>query len=107
MSTKLVIRWTIRHELGHILGLKHTSEQSSIMNSAHYPGQNDVFSDLDKEALRFLHDERLPVFSNSDESRAILESILEINDNKTGKIKSASNFKIKALPTSFQLSCGN
>ena len=81
-----VIRYTIRHELGHILGLKYTIDESSIMFPNHTPGLNDVFSDLDKEALRFLHDERMPVFSNSNDARAILEDILGIV-NSSGKKK--------------------
>ncbi len=36
---------------------------------------NCVFH-LDHKALRFLHDHRMPVFSDSDESRGILEKIL-------------------------------
>ena len=46
-------------------------------------GVNEEFSDLDKESLRYMHDERMLVFSDSEQSRTILAGILGINDNKS------------------------
>ena len=106
VSSNVVIRWAIRHELGHVLGLKHTTEESSIMHPNHRPGVNDVFSDLDKEALRFLHDERMTVFSNSDESREVLEGILGINNTNKAKNKPTTSFESKAKPGSIIYACG-
>lgn len=95
MNKTDVIRWTIRHELGHVLGLKHTEDTSSIMHQNYIQGSNIVFSDLDHETLRFLHDDRMPVFADSDQSRAILEEILGINNNKIAANKNKPNTSLK------------
>jgi hypothetical protein len=76
------------------------------MHPNHRPGVNDVFSDLDKEALRFLHDERMTVFSNSDESREVLEGILGINNTNKAKNKPNTSFESKAKPGSIIYACG-
>ena len=69
----------IRHELCHILGFKHTTDKTSIMYPGLIYGQNTVYSDLDKEVLRFLYDERIPSGLDAEESRKILENILGVN----------------------------
>ena len=72
------IIYIIRHELGHILGFKHTYDTNSIMHPK-LKSQNGVYSDLDKEVLRFLYDERMPSGLDAEESRKILENILGVN----------------------------
>jgi hypothetical protein len=42
----------LRHELGHAMGMDHTSAQPSIMNPAHY--RNDYSAEVDIPALRQL-----------------------------------------------------
>ena len=82
MSWIKAIKWTIRHELGHVLGLKHTPDETSIMHPFFTEDINEDFSDIDKEALRFLHDNRMPLFSDLESSNAILKNILGINSSK-------------------------
>lgn len=84
------IKWTIRHELGHVLGLKHTPDETSIMHPLFYENINEGFSELDKESLRFLHDSRMPLKSDLESSNAILKNILGVNSSK----KILKNFKV-------------
>ena len=83
------IKWTIRHELGHVLGLKHTPDETSIMHPLFYENINEGFSELDKESLRFLHDSRMPLKSDL-ETNVILKNILGVNSSK----KILKNFKV-------------
>ncbi len=76
------IKWTIRHELGHVLGLKHTTDEKSIMHPLFREDINEDFSDIDKEALRFLHDNRIPLKSDLESSNAILKNILGVSSSK-------------------------
>ena len=76
------IKWTIRHELGHVLGLKHTTDEASIMHPLFRENINEDFSDIDKEALRFLHDNRIPLKSDLESSNAILKNILGVSSSK-------------------------
>tara|TARA_B100000767_G_scaffold121000_1_gene115388 strand:- start:7698 stop:8666 length:969 start_codon:yes stop_codon:yes gene_type:complete len=105
MLANNIIQWTISHELGHILGLKHTEDNSSIMHQYYREGVNDLFSDLDKEALKFLHDERMTVFSDSDKARSILEEILGINSGKTLKNNSNTDFTAKFKSSNIVFAC--
>ena len=84
------IKWTIRHELGHVLGLKHTPDETSIMHPLFYENINEGFSELDKESLRFLHDSRMPLKSDLESSNVILKNILGVNSSK----KILKNFKV-------------
>ena len=77
------IRWTIQHELGHMLALKHTEDTKSIMHPFYNKGVNEIFSDLDKQVLRFLHNERMLVYSDFNQSKSILEGIMGINSSKS------------------------
>ena len=43
---------------------------------------NEDFSDIDKEALRFLHDNRIPLKSDLESSNAILKNILGVSNSK-------------------------
>ena len=85
------IKWTIRHELGHVLGLKHTPDETSIMHRFFREDINEGFSELDKESLRFLHDSRMPLKSDLESSNAILKNILGVNNSK----KIRKNFIVK------------
>ena len=105
MLANYIIQWTISHELGHVLGLKHTEDITSIMHQNYREGINDVFSDLDKEALRFLHDERMTIFSDSDEAKSILEEILGINVGKTFKNNSNTDFIKKSKSANIVFAC--
>ena len=84
------IKWTIRHELGHVLGLKHTPDETSIMHRFFREDINEGFSELDKESLRFLHDSRMPLKSDLETSNAILKNILGVSSSK----KILKNFKV-------------
>ena len=93
------IKWTIRHELGHVLGLKHTTDEKSIMHPLFAENINEDFSDIDKEALRFLHDNRIPLKSDLESSNAILKNILGVDSSKmiqqNSKIKQNTNERSK------------
>ena len=93
------IKWTIRHELGHVLGLKHTPDETSIMHPLFREDINEDFSDIDKEALRFLHDNRIPLKSDLESSNAILKNILGVNSSKiiqqNSKVKQNTNERSK------------
>jgi len=93
------VKWTIRHELGHVLGLKHTTDETSIMHPLFAENINEDFSDIDKEALRFLHDNRIPLKSDLESSNAILKNILGVNSSKmiqqNSKVKQNTNEKSK------------
>jgi len=105
MSDTETIEWTIHHELGHILGLKHTDERNSIMHPYFNRGVNNIFSDLDREALRFLHDERIPVFSNWESANRILENILGLPaNNRLNQNKKRPSIPI-ITPTKNTASC--
>ena len=82
------IKWTIRHELGHVLAL-NTPDETSIMHPLFYENINERFSELDKESLRFLHDSRMPLKSDLESSNVILKNILGVNSSKNLK-----NFKV-------------
>ena len=101
-----VIRWIIRYELGHVLGLKHTEDTSRVMCQNYTQGFNIVFSDLDHETLRFLHDDRMPIFADSNQSRAILEQILEVNNSKAAnKNKARTSLKRETKSTKVIFAC--
>ena len=95
------IKWTIRHELGHVLGLKHTTDETSIMHPLFTENINEDFSDIDKEALRFLHDNRIPLKSDLESSNAILKNILGVNSSKmiqqNSKVKQNTNERSKRV----------
>ena len=95
------IKWTIRHELGHVLGLKHTTDDTSIMHPLFTENINEDFSDIDKEALRFLHDDRIPPKSDLESSNAILKNILDVNSSKmiqqNSKVKQNTNERSKRV----------
>lgn len=104
MSDTETIEWTIQHELGHILGLKHTDERNSIMHPYFNRGVNNIFSDLDREALRFLHDERIPVFSDWESASQIIKAIVElpINDRRIVNQKKRTQ-NLTLLPTEAEI----
>ena len=93
------VKWTIRHELGHVLGLKHTTDETSIMHPLFAENINEDFSDIDKEALRFLHDNRIPLKSDLESSNAILKNILGVSSSKmiqqNSKVKQNTNDRSK------------
>ena len=95
------IKWTIRHELGHVLSLKHTTDETSIMHPLFTENINEDFSDIDKEALRFLHDNRIPLKSDLESSNAILKNILGVNSSKmiqqNSKVKQNTNERSKRV----------
>ena len=95
------IKWTIRHELGHVLGLKHTTDETSIMHPLFTENINEDFSDIDKEALRFLHDSRIPLKSDLESSNAILKNILGVSSSKmiqqNSKVKQNTNERSKKV----------
>jgi hypothetical protein len=95
MNSNRRIKWTIKHELGHILGLKHTEDETIVMHPSYIVGKNDGYSDIDKEALRFLHDKRMPLFSDSDSSIKILENILEISSSNKSYSETYKNEFLK------------
>ena len=45
------------------------------MHSGYYANENPIFTELDYEVLRFLHDERVPPYTSPEESISILEEI--------------------------------
>ena len=59
------------------MGLKHTPDETSIMHPLFREDINEDFSDIDKEALRFLHDNRIPLKSDLESSNAIFQAQLE------------------------------
>jgi hypothetical protein len=82
-STKIEsnFKWIIEHEFGHILGLYHTSNQSSIMHTPRFvicndDGCNDGMSPIDNEVLRLLYDDRIPIRSSLNEVNPLLIDIL-------------------------------
>ncbi len=103
------IKWTIRHELGHVLGLKHTTDEASIMHPLFREDINEDFSDIDKEALRFLHDNRIPLKSDLESSNVILKNILGVSSSKmilknhkakrkmNGRLKNEYNYKCNRI----------
>ena len=53
--TQLANRWTLAHELGHVLGLRHVDEKRRLMTSAgtsSFDSQVPLLSDYEIEILR-------------------------------------------------------
>tara|TARA_B100001059_G_C17741769_1_gene532061 strand:- start:45 stop:1181 length:1137 start_codon:yes stop_codon:yes gene_type:complete len=81
-STKVIeskYKWIIEHEFGHMLGLYHTSNQSSVMHTpeiCNEDGCNEGMSPIDKEVLRLLYDDRIPIRSSLNEVNQLLIDIL-------------------------------
>ena len=79
------------------------------MHPFYNKGVNDIFSDLDKQVLRFLHNERMLVYSDYDKSKSILECIMVINSSKSlieknSRIRNISPV-IKTKPGNYVFAC--